>query len=264
MIHSDNDFATVAYLRVKDAVLEAKEASVTKCPSIPVVLEEDLEPIQATVDQSLVSVASPASAPPYAPEDTVLFGACSIRTTGQWVAVTNIQAEIYRHDKPDHRSIEDKVHECFSSLRGAYSPRTIMTCPISHLAIARLSEHALDISHCANINIYISDMSLFARVNAVYATYFGSSPPARACVAVDMPPHVEVQMDCIAFSEEKPTERQALHVQGLSYWAPTNIGPYSQAITVRPYPRKLAPRHASPSLLPAIRYATSGCSSLAR
>ena len=106
----------------------------------------------------------------------------------------------------------------------------LSTSPLS----ARLSEHALDISHCANINIYISDMSLFARVNAVYATYFGSSPPARACVAVDLPAHEEIQMDCIAFREERPTERQALHVQGLSYWAPANIGPYSQAITVRP------------------------------
>jgi diphthine-ammonia ligase len=28
--------------------------------------------------------------------------------------------------------------------------------------------------------------------------------------------------------------RQALHVQGLSYWAPANIGPYSQAVSVRP------------------------------
>jgi hypothetical protein len=26
--------------------------------------------------------------------------------------------------------------------------------------------------------------------------------------------------------------RQALHVQGLSYWAPANIGPYSQAVSV--------------------------------
>jgi diphthine-ammonia ligase len=28
--------------------------------------------------------------------------------------------------------------------------------------------------------------------------------------------------------------RQALHVQGLSHWAPANIGPYSQAVSVCP------------------------------
>jgi len=30
-------------------------------------------------------------------------------------------------------------------------------------------------------------MEDFASINAVYATYFGVSPPARACVAVDLP-----------------------------------------------------------------------------
>ncbi len=78
-------------------------------------------------------------------------------------------------------------------------------------------------------------MDLFARVNAVYRTFFGSSPPARACVAVDPPEKpapYRLTLDCIAYAEESPSERQALHVQGLSYWAPANIGPYSQAITV--------------------------------
>lgn len=75
-------------------------------------------------------------------------------------------------------------------------------------------------------------MDYFARVNAIYATYFGSSPAARACVAVDMPDMFRVRLECIAFAETKPSDRQALHVQGWSYWAPANIGPYSQAVTV--------------------------------
>ena len=75
-------------------------------------------------------------------------------------------------------------------------------------------------------------MDLFLRVNAVYGTFFGVSPPARACVGVDLPPGVRVKLECIAFAEHKIGDRQALHVQGLSYWAPANIGPYSQAITV--------------------------------
>ena len=75
-------------------------------------------------------------------------------------------------------------------------------------------------------------MSLFSRVNAVYSTFFGSSPPSRACVAVDFHEETRIKLDCIAFAETKTSERQALHVQGLSYWAPANIGPYSQAITV--------------------------------
>ena len=76
-------------------------------------------------------------------------------------------------------------------------------------------------------------MDLFSRVNVVYGTYFGISPPARACVGVDLSPNIQVKLDCIAYAEQAPIDRQALHVQGLSYWAPANIGPYSQAITVR-------------------------------
>lgn len=75
-------------------------------------------------------------------------------------------------------------------------------------------------------------MDLFARINAVYGTFFGSSPPSRACVAVDLPEGLRVKLDCIAYAEKEAAERQALHVQGLSYWAPANIGPYSQAIIV--------------------------------
>jgi diphthine-ammonia ligase len=76
-------------------------------------------------------------------------------------------------------------------------------------------------------------MDLFGRANAVYAKFFGSSPPARACVGVDLPENIGVRLDCIAIKEKHSSDRQSLHVQGLSYWAPANIGPYSQAITVR-------------------------------
>lgn len=75
-------------------------------------------------------------------------------------------------------------------------------------------------------------MDIFAAVNAVYRTFFGTSPPARACVAVDLPAPFRVKLECIAYAENTPSERTALHVQGLSYWAPANIGPYSQAIIV--------------------------------
>lgn len=75
-------------------------------------------------------------------------------------------------------------------------------------------------------------MDIFLRVNAVYATFFGTSPPARACVGVDLPDGIHVRIEAIAFAEKTPLGRQALHVQGLSYWAPANIGPYSQAIAV--------------------------------
>lgn len=97
---------------------------------------------------------------------------------------------------------------------------------------ANLASHDLQLSDCVNINIFLSSIELFGRVNAVYSKFFGASPPARACVAVDLPMSCRVRLDCVALEEHAPMDRQALHVQALSYWAPANIGPYSQAIRV--------------------------------
>jgi len=75
-------------------------------------------------------------------------------------------------------------------------------------------------------------MDLFPALNTIYATFFGTSPPTRACVAVDLPSPMRVKLDCFAYAETDSAQRTALHVQGLSYWAPANIGPYSQAVLV--------------------------------
>jgi hypothetical protein len=92
--------------------------------------------------------------------------------------------------------------------------------------------HSLGISDIANVTLLIASMDLFPVINSVYSTFFGSSPPARACVATDLPSPYRLQMECIAFASCHSSDRRSLHVQSLSYWAPANIGPYSQAITV--------------------------------
>jgi diphthine-ammonia ligase len=89
----------------------------------------------------------------------------------------------------------------------------------------------------AFITVLLSDITLFPAVNTVYNTFFGTSPPARACVALDLPTPTRIRMEVIACQDREldvTSKRQGLHVQGLSYWAPANIGPYSQAIKVRP------------------------------
>lgn len=48
--------------------------------------------------------------------------------------------------------------------------------------------------------VYIKDMNLFSRINAVYTTYFtGDAPPARALVQVsDLPKHVNIEISATA------------------------------------------------------------------
>ena len=48
--------------------------------------------------------------------------------------------------------------------------------------------------------VFLRDMGEFAAMNAVYAGFFTSSPPARATVeAARLPRDVKVEIDCIAF-----------------------------------------------------------------
>ncbi|KIP07008.1 hypothetical protein PHLGIDRAFT_106172 [Phlebiopsis gigantea 11061_1 CR5-6] len=212
VIHSDNDFATVAYLRIKNAVLEDKDAAPIN-PAVPSQLEERFEELHEEMGDSLQSKQSEVKPPSYDPEAAVLFFASTSRRVDHWVVVSSIHRNLSRgmHAIP----IEDEVTECFQTLK------------------EHLTKHGLNFSHCANINIFLSSMDLFTRVNAVYSSFFGSSPPARACVAATLPSPFRVRLECIAYAERRPSERQALHVQSLSYWAPANIGPYSQAVTVR-------------------------------
>lgn len=82
-------------------------------------------------------------------------------------------------------------------------------------------------------------MADFPLANAAYVQYFGTSPPSRACVSVPLPAGQRIRVDIVGFDDTPDSAsgklvggRSALHVQGLSYWAPANIGPYSQAVTV--------------------------------
>jgi len=49
------------------------------------------------------------------------------------------------------------------------------------------------------VNVYLSDMDNFSKMNEVYITYFGDVKPARTCVAVKaLPLGVDVEIECIA------------------------------------------------------------------
>jgi 2-iminobutanoate/2-iminopropanoate deaminase len=64
---------------------------------------------------------------------------------------------------------------------------------------AILAEAGLDFSAVVKTTIFLSDMSLFATVNAIYAEYFIGDHPARETVAVKgLPKAVNVEISMIA------------------------------------------------------------------
>ena len=70
----------------------------------------------------------------------------------------------------------------------------------SLLNIQHILEAAgLTMSHIVKTTVYLQDMSLFAGMNAVYATFFESDYPARAAFAVKaLPKDALVEIECIA------------------------------------------------------------------
>lgn len=128
-------------------------------------------------------------------------------------------------------------HVCYQGLRGpAGKPVAEQMAAIMDKkalsTLLHLQNPPLDLSDIAYVSIVLRNMADFAAVNAVYTAAFTEpNPPARVTIAepsVLEDRHVMVSFTCV---RDSAASRQGLHVQSQSYWAPANIGPYSQAIS---------------------------------
>ncbi|KAL2808854.1 hypothetical protein BJX63DRAFT_435742 [Aspergillus granulosus] len=82
--------------------------------------------------------------------------------------------------------------------------------------------------------VLLRSMGDFPLMNSIYVSLFKKpNPPARATVACGetLPEGVNVMLSMVVDLGSR-ARRNGLHVQSRSYWAPANIGPYSQAISV--------------------------------
>lgn len=63
----------------------------------------------------------------------------------------------------------------------------------------------LNYSNVVSCTVYVTDMNLFSRINAVYTSYFKSDvPPARALVQVSaLPKFVNIEIAAIAHFDKK-------------------------------------------------------------
>ena len=64
---------------------------------------------------------------------------------------------------------------------------------------AVLSEAGAGFEHVARTTVYLADISDFAAMNAVYATFFSAPAPARSTIqAAGLPRNARVEIDVIA------------------------------------------------------------------
>jgi 2-iminobutanoate/2-iminopropanoate deaminase len=64
---------------------------------------------------------------------------------------------------------------------------------------AVLDGAGLTMADVVKTTVFLKNMDNFPRMNAIYATYFSSNPPARSCVEVArLPRDVEIEIEVIA------------------------------------------------------------------
>ena len=84
----------------------------------------------------------------------------------------------------DATSVEEETHQVMKNLAAIFT------------------EAGLDFSAAVKTTIFLTDMSLFAVVNEVYASYFTGNHPARETVAVKgLPRGVNVEISMISLCE---------------------------------------------------------------
>lgn len=84
------------------------------------------------------------------------------------------------------------------------------------------------------VTIVLRRMADFPKVNAEYGKLFTRpNPPSRVTISSgDLLPQGSNIMVHVTLPTSMERGRDGLHVQSRSYWAPANIGPYSQAIEI--------------------------------
>jgi diphthine-ammonia ligase len=131
-------------------------------------------------------------------------------------------------------SISEHAH-CvrFSNMIGTgESAQAQMESIVSDIRTKLCDFFSLDTSAILSTTILLRDMNDFAPINKAYSSLFTKAlPPARVTIAVGelLPSGKRVSLSLTA--DKRTRERRGLHVQSRSYWAPANIGPYSQAIS---------------------------------
>ena len=144
----------------------------------------------------------------------------------------------FEHDKYD--SVDPKIivvcNEPFVSvsIASATTGSSLANETLANLGIFKteLSRFKLSFSNIVLMTVYIRDMNQFSEFNKVYALYFGVNPSPRVTVELNIAS--TIKMELLAYRDDKKVgfTKESLHVQGISHWAPANIGyfDFNQAI----------------------------------
>ncbi|KAJ3026125.1 UNVERIFIED_CONTAM: ATP binding domain 4 [Siphonaria sp. JEL0065] len=219
IIHSNDAFAIVAYLKFTNARLEDKHPSeigltdeiktrllefgqhnnITN-QSVSHLVKKYIQD-SSTHPQITITTQEPVS-------NSLLPSSSS--TQNGFLSIKNILSK-------KNGTVEQETRDCMEQLTGL------------------LKFHGFEWKHVIMMHLFVADMNEFGLLNSVYGSFLGTNPPTRITVEVSgLVGKRRIQMDCLAFNQDATqafkVNKSVMHVQGVSYWAPSNIGPYSQTV----------------------------------
>lgn len=218
-----SDSPDTLHLRVQVEVVEKENPPTFDHPKIPSVLDEEFSEIVAGLDENSVVAADVIR------KNIQHYQLAEAPTrfcqTATKMFVSNVSS--------DYKTIEEQTHHILSQIRDL---------------LTKNNRTLLDIQH---MTVLVANMNDFARVNSVYSTFFADRflPPSRVCVETTLPANSLLQISCVVL--KGVFERLGIHIRSRSYWAPQNIGPYSQAIVERSNSYKSASLSGQIPLIPA-------------
>ncbi|KAG0651085.1 Diphthamide synthetase [Hyphodiscus hymeniophilus] len=152
---------------------------------------------------------------------------------------TNLSlADIESQDIPELTTNRNKI--LYWTVRGRRStPSLTIADEISEVILRirqLLLKSSLESSSIISTTVVLRSMSDFAVVNSIYGSLFTApNPPSRVSISCgsSLPRDTNILIHLtLSTSPSLASQRNGLHVQSRSYWAPANIGPYSQAVSV--------------------------------
>ncbi|KAK6544092.1 hypothetical protein TWF694_000803 [Orbilia ellipsospora] len=201
-----NEDCEVYWTRFLDTkVVDVTEPGQLSLPPKPPILDDEFRRILHQVEEPKVSMPpiSNTNLPkPPAPFHT------TIERSPNNIYIANLHNEL--------GNIAEQVTSIFTQLR-------------QHLQEASANEKQI-----TSTLLLLRSMSDFHSVNKAYSPFFSTfpNPPSRVCISIGeaMPSRIDVLLSTMVDIPPTEDRRKALHVQSRSYWAPANVGPYSQAI----------------------------------
>jgi hypothetical protein len=222
-MHSDNDLAPVAYLRIHRVTLASKSASVPSSVPIPPLLDPDFavicnpsNPIQDSpnlVDSTQYATASP---PPH--QTDVWLQRTQSKQAGPWVAIANVQRQ-----GSENVSIEEEVQECFSELlRASYLLKLYQICLFRTASRSSQGTLARPIRVCSYQRVFVFHGSISLRECGLFHLLWHESsfPCMRRCRSI--PPNTcQVRLHSVRYSIKQTNSSCARFklLGSCEYWA---------------------------------------------